>query len=185
VDIEEAPTGTVTLQLTDKKIVCMPNGKATYEMTVKNTGDVTNYRGVFVYLWVPTGGDYWSVTESQASSEKIIEPGESATFSFTFEGLTDGNQYSFDPYYYTTYQRTNSARFNEAFYIDLFTYQSPSYILGDANGDGKITISDAVLIISCVVGENPLGFNLTNADVNKDGNVTIADAVKVIDMIKP
>ena len=57
--------------------------------------------------------------------------------------------------------------------------------LGDANGDGEITISDAVLIISYVVGENPLGFNLTNADVNKDGNVTIADAVKVIDMIKP
>ena len=185
VDIEEAPTGTVTLQLTDKKIVCMPNGKATYEMTVKNTGDVTNYRGVFVYLWVPTGGGYWSVTESQASSEKIIEPGESATFSFTFEGLTDGNQYSFDPYYYTTYQRTNSARFNEEFYIDLFTYQSPSYILGDANGDGEITISDAVLIISYVIGETPSGFNLTNADVNKDGNVTVADAVKVIDMITP
>lgn len=57
--------------------------------------------------------------------------------------------------------------------------------LGDANGDGKITISDAVLIISYVVGENPSGFNMTNADVNEDGKVTIADAVKVIDMITP
>lgn len=182
--IEEAPTGTVTLQLTDKKTTYRPNGKVTYEITVKNTGDVTNYRRVFVYLWAPTGeGNYWSVTASQSSSDKIIEPGETATFSFTFEGLTDGNEYSFDPWYYTTYQMEQYVRFNEAFYTDYFTYQSPSYILGDANGDGSVDIADAVCIVNYVVGKPNTLFNEAAADANDDGDIDIADAVHIVNLV--
>ena len=181
--IDEAPTGTVTLQLTDKEITCRPNGKVTYKMTVKNTGDVTNYRGVFVYLWAPAGGGYWSVVDYQESSDKVIEPGETATFSFTFEGLTDGNEYSFDPYYYTTYQMKQSVRFNEAFYTDYFTYQSPSYILGDANGDGDVDIADAVCIVNYVVGKPNTTFIEAAADANGDGDIDIADAVHIVNLV--
>ena len=181
--IDEAPTGTVTLQLTDKKIAFGPSGKVTYEMTVKNTGDVTNYRGVYVYLWAPAGGGYWSVVDYQESSDKVIEPGETATFSFTFEGLTDGNEYSFDPYYYTTYQMEQSVRFNEAFYTDYFTYQSPSYILGDANGDGDVDIADAVCVVNYVVGKPNTTFIEAAADANGDGDIDIADAVHIVNYV--
>ena len=182
--IDEAPTGTVTLQLTDKKITFGPNGKVTYEMTVKNTGDVTNYRGIDVYLWGPTGeGDYWSTIAYQRSSEKVIEPGETATFNFTFEGLTDGTEYCFEPSYYTTYQMEQSRCFNAAFYTDIFTYQSPSCILGDANGDGSVDIADAVCIVNHVVSKPNSTFVPAAADANGDGDIDIADAVHIVNYV--
>lgn len=184
VDIADAPTGTVMLQLIDKKINFGPNGKVTYEMTVKNTGDVTNYHGVFVYLWAPTGeGNSWSTRAYQSSSDKVIEPGETAIFNFTFEGLTDGNEYSFDPRYYSTYQMEQYVRFNATFYTDRFTYQSISYILGDANGDDAVDIADAVSIVNYVVGKPNTNFNEAAADVNNDGVVDIADAVRIVNLV--
>lgn len=181
--IDEPPTGTVTLQLTDKKITFGLNGKVTYEMTVKNTGDITNYRGVYVYLWAPTEANSWSTTAYQRSSDKVIEPGETAIFNFTFEGLTDGNEYSFDPRYYTTYQMEQAVRFNANFYTDRFTYQSPSYILGDVNGDGDVDIADAVCIVNHVVGKATPSFIAEAADVNGDDDVDIADAVRIVNLV--
>ena len=179
--IEEAPTGTVTLQLTDKKILCGPDGKVTYKMTVKNTGDVTNYNGFFIWLWAPTTGSSWSTMDRCSTPAQIIEPGESAFVSVSFEGLVDGNQYSFDPYYYTTYQKQQRVRFNSSFNTDRFTYKSIPR--GDANGDDKVDISDALSILNYLTGNLPADFNAAAADVNNDGQVTIADAVIVVNII--
>ena len=56
-------------------------------------------------------------------------------------------------------------------------------IPGDANGDGVVTISDAVAIVNYILGKAPAGFNEDAADVNGDGKVTITDAVRVVNMI--
>lgn len=59
------------------------------------------------------------------------------------------------------------------------------YILGDANGDGKVTVADATTIlrhtakIEYITAENLL----KAADVNKDGDVTIGDATKLLRFI--
>ena len=181
--IEEVPTGTVALQLTDKQIICEPNGKVTYKMTVKNTGDVTNYNGFFVYLWAPTTGSSWSTMAYCSTPAQIIEPGKSATVSVSFEGLTDGSEYSFDPYYYTTYQKQQRVRFNPVFYTDEFTYQSPSIQPGDSNGDGVVDINDALAIFNYVIGKPASTFNAAAADMNGDGTVDIADAVKIVNIL--
>ena len=54
---------------------------------------------------------------------------------------------------------------------------------GDANGDGSITISDALSIVSFILGTMPSDFTYYAADVNHDCKVTIADAVDVVNMI--
>lgn len=59
----------------------------------------------------------------------------------------------------------------------------PGMLPGDANGDGDVSVTDVVVIISYVLGENPDGFNESSADVNGDGSVTVADAVQVLDII--
>ena len=56
-------------------------------------------------------------------------------------------------------------------------------ILGDANGDGKVNITDAVAVVDYILGNAPEGFNAEAADVNKDGNVNITDAVGIVDII--
>ena len=56
-------------------------------------------------------------------------------------------------------------------------------IAGDANSDGKVSISDAVAIVNHLLGNDLLGFSSAAADINHDGEVTISDAVDIVNMI--
>jgi len=56
-------------------------------------------------------------------------------------------------------------------------------MMGDANGDGSVTITDAVAVVDYILGNTPDDFNTTAADVNKDGQVNITDAVAIVDII--
>ena len=55
--------------------------------------------------------------------------------------------------------------------------------VADADGNGKVTITDAVAIVSHILGDDIDGFMTAAADVNGDGKITITDAVAVVDMI--
>ena len=54
------------------------------------------------------------------------------------------------------------------------------YILGDANRDGKINVSDYVAIVHHYMGNTPASFNEKAADVNRDGKVNVADYTAVV-----
>jgi len=54
---------------------------------------------------------------------------------------------------------------------------------GDANGDGKTDISDAVYLINYLFKERPAPEPLYAGDVNCDGEVTIADVVYLINYL--
>ncbi len=54
---------------------------------------------------------------------------------------------------------------------------------GDANGDGKISITDAVAVVSHILGEDIEGFVLGAADVNGDNEVDVFDVTKIINII--
>ncbi len=56
-------------------------------------------------------------------------------------------------------------------------------VSGDANGDGVVTIADAMAIVNYILGQPLDGFVEANADVNGDGKITIADAVSLVNMI--
>ncbi len=55
--------------------------------------------------------------------------------------------------------------------------------LGDGNGDGKITITDAVGIVNYILGNPSKEFTEKAGDVNGDGKVSITDAVSVVNII--
>lgn len=60
---------------------------------------------------------------------------------------------------------------------------------GDANGDGEVTITDAVAIVNYILGNASTGFNAeaanVNGDVDEEGNpiISITDAVGVVNII--
>lgn len=56
-------------------------------------------------------------------------------------------------------------------------------IPGDANGDGKVNITDAVAVVDDILGNTSEDFIFEAADVNQDGNVNITDAVGIVDVI--
>jgi hypothetical protein len=74
------------------------------------------------------------------------------------------------------------------------TYQSGtltivSAVKGDANGDGSVTITDAVAVVNYILGSPSSNFNIMNANVNGDvdddgnPNISITDAVGIVNII--
>ena len=75
---------------------------------------------------------------------------------------------------------------------DNIDYTAPShaiqfnvkdYPLGDSNGSGKVTISDAANNIAYMLGQGNERFIWSKADVNKDGNITIVDVTDIVDIV--
>ena len=56
-------------------------------------------------------------------------------------------------------------------------------ITGDINGDGRVTVTDAVGIVNYILHRAPSVFIAKAADVNGDGNITISDAVGVVNIV--
>jgi len=62
-------------------------------------------------------------------------------------------------------------------YYSLIPVSAP-ILKGDVNGDGQVTVVDALFIAQYTVGIRTLTFSqLATADVNNDGQVTVADAL--------
>ena len=62
-------------------------------------------------------------------------------------------------------------------------FSLPSYPMGDSNGDGKVTINDAVTTIEHLLGRYPERFFWNPTNVNKDNDITVADITGIIDII--
>ena len=58
-----------------------------------------------------------------------------------------------------------------------------SFLLGDANGDGVVSIADVTAIINHINGNTSAAFNERAADVNGDKIISIADVTGVINII--
>ena len=54
---------------------------------------------------------------------------------------------------------------------------------GDANSDGRVTITDAVCVVNKILGNAGEHFDFDMADVNKDKAITILDAVGILNII--
>ena len=54
------------------------------------------------------------------------------------------------------------------------------YTLGDVNGDGSVTPSDAIMILYHYFEVEQSGFNIKAADINGDKTVTPADAIEAL-----
>ena len=70
-----------------------------------------------------------------------------------------------------------------ASYANPVTGYFTAFLKGDANGDGSVTITDAVAIVNKILGNASDNFNKAAADVNGDGDITITDAVGVVNII--
>lgn len=56
-------------------------------------------------------------------------------------------------------------------------------MMGDVNGDGRVSVTDVISMNSYILEEEPAQFIRKVADLNNDGKVTITDMVQVIDII--
>ena len=68
------------------------------------------------------------------------------------------------------------AHYDEGGYL---TYKPP-YLLGDANSDGKIDMSDAISVANYILGIPDQDFTIEKADVNLDGEINMQDVMFIV-----
>ncbi len=94
-------------------------------------------------------------------------------------------------YLYASTENGSAARLDRAPVVGensvlLYGYKvtfGASYIPGDANGDGKVNVTDIVEIVSYIMGKPSNRFVFTAADVTGDGDVNVTDIVSVVNII--
>ena len=60
---------------------------------------------------------------------------------------------------------------------------SISFVRGDVDGDGEVSISDVAVLIDYLLSGNASGVNLSGADCNQDETVNISDVTALIDYL--
>ena len=60
---------------------------------------------------------------------------------------------------------------------------APSFIRGDVDGDGVVSISDVTTLIDYILNQDPEGVNLPSCDCDEDGEIGITDITALIDFI--
>ena len=74
---------------------------------------------------------------------------------------------------------TQSPVFAKATPPETKTYSLTVIVTGDLNGDGKVTITDMLMLKSAILGEKLSATAAAAADINYDGKITITDFLQV------
>ena len=110
------------------------------------------------------------------NTQVFSKSGSLAWEEYTYTAATSGT-YNFE-WKYTKDSSVN--RNDDCAYLDDVEYHSNA-IPGDSDGDGTVTVSDALLAMRYAMG-TVTNINVNAADVDGDGNVTITDAVTILRM---
>jgi hypothetical protein len=60
----------------------------------------------------------------------------------------------------------------------------PSFLRGDANGDGEVNMADAMSVANYILGTSDDSFDFDAADANLDGKVGMADVMFIMNYIR-
>ena len=101
------------------------------------------------------------------------------TYAWTVPDLAAGTHVI----YFKILDDAGTANVDVCTYSWQLTYTGLEYTCGDANGDDKINVGDAVFIITYVFRGGPAPVPLAAADANCDGKVNVGDAVYLITYI--
>lgn len=62
-------------------------------------------------------------------------------------------------------------------------YFEYSFLKGDVNHDGKVSVADVMMTVNHVMGKEMPNFHVTEADMNNDSNVSVADVMQMVKVI--
>ncbi len=180
VEIAEPQEATlsITSQLPDLKDGKIQAENLTVRVDVTNE-DTNDYDEVIrVDLYKQKPGTNSGTRIDIQRKEITLEPAASTSLDFTFDNVEDGSSYFYGVYYYSKGKQVlgDSSPGYE------FCY-TPAVIPGDANGDGKVSITDAVYVVNYVLQQAAADFCEEAADLNGDGHITITDAVMIVNII--
>ncbi|MBO4851591.1 MAG: dockerin type I repeat-containing protein [Prevotella sp.] len=66
--------------------------------------------------------------------------------------------------------------------IFWFNLKEEEFPMGDVNHDGQVNVTDVMLVVDYVMGNNPPVFFEDQADVTGDGDITVSDVTAIVDI---
>lgn len=107
-EIGEAPTGEVTLEVSDETLI-MEGDEATLTFKITNTGSTPNYRDIPTICWRKNEEKpgYLTGEINTITSNTTIEPGETKEYSVTYSGMKDQCWYMIEIYQYSSFSDAN------------------------------------------------------------------------------
>ena len=104
---------------------------------------------------IATGTTYSTAKRSNNNSYYFVGDGSDYRYTFNADELT--------------------------FSLEVVEYQ-PEVMIGDVNGDGRVSINDVTTLIDYLLG-GVSSINVDNADANHDNHISIGDVTTIIDML--
>ena len=148
------------------------------QMQSKQTFARVKDKEVKWFVFRAVSGDTISLKASQALTMQLFEPDGNVVYSTTgsdatvFGGCRLGNT----GLYYIAIHDITGTQTNVTLECNLDSS------LGDADGDGFVTMADAKLVVDGFLGRKTKYINVKAADVNGDGKVTMADANAIVNI---
>ncbi len=159
----------------------LPKGVSIYEENGQKEAELTNRGNGHMFQCIKTGENTYQFSALSLAS-KSFKKNEGPIVRMTL--TTDGSKELGD--YPIKVKSTELSKPNGMMVLP-FDFTSTLTIKaadpGDVNGDGKITVTDAVYVFKYVNGETPEHFQMRAADVNNSNSITINDAVQIVNMI--
>lgn len=127
-------------------------------------------------IWNMTVDNGWIANHTKLYTSEF----DYDTLTYTVDSVaTNYNQYTFSGQYsYMTDWLTSRAAWISNEWKDSYTPET-EVLLGDANADEKINVSDATAIQKSIVGISDESFDSTAADVDENDVVNIKDATEI------
>ncbi len=129
----------------------------------------------------PHEGNMYRIVSASLKNEAISgNTGTLLTLSLTADETIEEREYTGE-IKNTILTKANESQFNAdpaTVYINVH-----QVLLGDANNDGQLNITDVVASINNILGRASVAFNKLQADINRDGVVDIFDVVLNLNII--
>lgn len=172
--IRSLPTAQTKLQLISYDIDAKP--ETTVRMKVRNVGTDGYFMPFHCYLFVPE--DDWNI-DYCGTGYMNLAAGREGEVTFNFQDLTVGQTYYIGIFYHTDHTSGETANllWSEDFVV------KGGGLKGDADGSGKVDVTDVMCIVDYVLGKRPSKFIFNNADMDGKGTVDISDAMSIVNII--
>ena len=111
------------------------------------------------------------------------------TRDYNYKTLTEGGAgWTLEGYYEDKVTEISTYLDNRFAYLDkkfneLANAEIEDVLLGDVNGSGHIDVTDVVVEVNYILGEEPESFVFKNADMNGDKTINISDVMEIINII--
>ena len=135
------------------------------------------------YLYAASSSKNYLRTETTADANaKAAITITDGTASIVFQGSNTRNVLQFNPN--TANNSPLFSCYSTASQSPVAIYRKVTALLGDANGDGDVSLTDVTLTVNYVLNNGEVdGFVFVNADIDGDGEITVTDVMSIVDII--